>query len=108
MPDTGSQTQTCLTELAAELAVLGLKTRPLHDEAGRPCLEVYDRYARGRRVYVVEHLYWFMWGDSHDERHSLFNPGETAVRLARLAHGPGWPPDPPPDDLPGIIDRYLS
>jgi hypothetical protein len=105
--ETGSQSDSCLAELAAELTALDLKTRSLNDEDGRPCLEVYDRYARARRVYVVEHFYWFLWGDSRDERHSVFKPGETAIRLARLAHGPGWPPGPPPEDLSKVVNRYL-
>lgn len=96
-----------LAELDSELTALQLKTQLIHDAEGRPCLEVYDRYARPRRVYVLLGFYWFVWGDALDERNSVFHAGETAIRLARLALGPGWPPADPPAGLTEALDRYL-
>ena len=79
----------------------------IRDEEGRACLDVYDRYARRRRVQVFAQFFWFVWGADHDERGSLFRPAEIAERLAHLALGPGWLPEQDPGDLARALRQFL-
>src|SRR4051794_5314610 len=102
------QIDTCLADLHRHLEALGVTVTAIRDEEGCACLEVYDRYARRRRVHVFAQFFWFVWGADHDERGSLFRPAEIAERLARLALGPGWPPDPDPGELTRALRRFLG
>jgi hypothetical protein len=110
MTETGPriQIETCLAELHRHLTALGVTVVAIRDQDGRACLEVYDRYARRRRVLVFSQFYWFVWGEDHDERGSLFQPAETAERLAHLALGPGWLPEPDLGDLTQALGRVLQ
>jgi hypothetical protein len=86
------QVETCLAELQRELAGLGVPATTSRDRQGRACLEARDRWGRARRIYVYVQFFWFVWGVHPAERHSVFQVGEAAVRLARLALDEGWPP----------------
>jgi hypothetical protein len=101
------QIETCLAELHQHLTALGVTVTAIRDQDDRACLEVYDRYARCRRVQVFTQFFWFVWGEDHDERGSLFQPAETAERLAHLALGPGWLPEQDLDDLTRALSQYL-
>jgi hypothetical protein len=101
------QIETCLAELQRHLTVLGVTTMAIHDQDDRTCLEVYDRYARRRRVYVFAQFFWFVWGEDPDERSSVFQPAETAERLAHLALGPGWLPEQDLGDLTRALGKFL-
>jgi hypothetical protein len=85
------QVETCLAELQHELASLGVTATTARDQDGRACLEAKDRWGRARRIYVYVQFFWFIWGANPAERHSVFQVGEAAVRLARLARHQGWP-----------------
>ena len=80
----------------------------VRDQDGRACLEAQDRWGRARRIYVFTQFFWFIWGVHPGERHSVFQVGETAVRLARLARDQGWPPhEADPGELARTLDIYL-
>jgi hypothetical protein len=104
------QVETCLAELRQELSSLGVMASAARDPDGRACLEVPDRWGHARRIYVYVQFFWFIWGVHPDERHSVFQVGETAVRLARLARDQGWPrenEDQDLDELTRTLDLFL-
>jgi hypothetical protein len=101
------QVETCLAELQRELASLGVVATAILDQDGRACLEAHDRWERSLRIYVYVQFFWFVWGVSPDERHSVFRPGEAAVRLARMALDQGWPHEADQVDLTRTLDRFL-
>ena len=101
------QVETCLAELQHELASLGVPATAARDKAGRACLEAADRWGRARRIYVYVQFFWFIWGVRPGERHSVFQVGEAAVRLARLARHQGWPDDADDGELTRTLDMFL-
>jgi hypothetical protein len=101
------QIETCLAELQGHLTALGVTATAIRDQEGRACLEVYDRYARRRRVHVFTQFFWFVWGEYPDERGSVFQSAETAERLAHLALGPGWLPEQDLGDLTRALTQFL-
>ncbi|MGH3387375.1 MAG: hypothetical protein ACRDOO_00680 [Actinomadura sp.] len=102
------QVAACLAELSHELESLGVPVTTVRDPDGRACLEAKDRWGRARRIYVFTQFFWFIWGVHPDERHSVFQVGETAVRLARLAGGQGWPShEADLGELARTLDMYL-
>jgi hypothetical protein len=102
-----TQIETCLVELQRNLTARGVTVTAIRDQDGKACLEVYDRYARRRRVHVFTQFFWFVWGEDPDERGSVFQPAETAERLAHLALGPGWLPEQDLGDLTRVLDQFL-
>jgi hypothetical protein len=110
MPDGESriQVETCLAELRTELTELGVPAATIRDQDGRACIEARDRWERALRIYVYVQFFWFVWGVSPGERHSVFRPGEAAVRLARMALDQGWPYEADQADVTRTFDRFLN
>lgn len=101
------QVKTCLAELQHELASLGVRATAARDQDGRACLEAQDRRGHVRRIYVYVQFFWFIWGPNPAERHSVFQVGEAAERLARLARHQGWPPEEDHGELARTLDMFL-
>lgn len=99
--------ESCLAELHEALTRLGVTVAASRDHAGRAGLDVHDHRGGLRRVHVYPQLFWFLWGDGHHERHSVFQVADAARIIADTALGPGWP-DAPQSDLARILRRYTG
>jgi hypothetical protein len=85
-------------------AILGV------DGRGWPCLTVADHKLVTRQVNASLSLWWFYWGDGHDERVSCHRVEDAADRIAHFVEE-GWPERPEPDanaGLPGVLGKYSS
>jgi len=92
-----------LADLCAELRRLSVTVLALRDRYGRDCLEVHNQHGPALRIHVSPQCHWFVWGPNVEERHSLFNPTESAhLIVAAIAEN-----RPVPQDLRFTLDAFF-
>ncbi|MEV6986829.1 hypothetical protein AB0M95_37000 [Sphaerisporangium sp. NPDC051017] len=99
-----------LLELRDRLVHLGVEVHHLSDQDNRPCLEVFDKNLRCRRVYAHLAFMWFFWGSDNSERYSCHDLEDAAEVIAAAAQA-GWPLEEQGHlgpDLQKILDAYPS
>ncbi|GLY78485.1 hypothetical protein [Actinoallomurus iriomotensis] len=79
-----------LADLLGALHRRGVSAIAGVDDTGWPCLTVADSKLVTRRVNVNLSLWWFTWGNGHDERVSSHRVEDAADRIARVVEK-GWP-----------------